>query len=406
LNVKARIAPVAAIAAVMALVTTMVTGAAAAPVSRASAPAGVPAYYLTFSQPRGDSTVPVGLVLGQTLTGKTLATLPPPRGLSFAGVTGAADDRTFVADAERLPYGVSGSDSRARWWYLVRVTGTGSRVSLSAKKLPIKPTPVGTLINSMRLSPDGTMLAVASERLSVHPMEQQLVRVYSVATGAVLHSWSSPSGTYPPIEGGGGDGGDDNATLGWVGDSALAFFGGEQTGPHTSAIGIRVLKLSRPNGGILASSPLAVQTPFSDFGARAPFGCDLLFRGDMVITGNGKSFVCGGSGASNAKLPQLYCLKQPTWNIVAFTGFSLTGKKPPARVLSGYRTGCHAYNVTGYALWANATGSAVIGYLIFGDATSERFGVFSDGAFRALPIPVPGNSYQYFNGSLLYQVAW
>jgi hypothetical protein len=87
-----------------------------------------------------------------------------------------------------------------------------------------------------------------------------------------------------------------------------------------------------------------------DFHARAPFSCNPVFRADIVITGNGKSFVCGGSGAANAKLPKLYCLKQPTWNIVGFTGFSLTGAKPPGRVLSGYRTGCTALNVTGYAV--------------------------------------------------------
>ena len=75
-------------------------------------------------------------------------------------------------------------------------------------------------------------------------------------------------------------------------------------------------------------------------------------------------------------------------------------------MLSGYRTGRAAVNVTGYAVWANATGSAVIGWMMFGDASSERFGVFSNGSFRPLPIPVPGNSYQYLGGSLLYQVAW
>lgn len=75
-------------------------------------------------------------------------------------------------------------------------------------------------------------------------------------------------------------------------------------------------------------------------------------------------------------------------------------------MLSGYRTGRAAVNVTGYAVWANATGSAVIGWMMFGDASSERFGVFSKGSFRPLPYPVPGNSYQYGFGSLLNQVAW
>jgi hypothetical protein len=407
------LAPAAAAAAVLAVAFTLVAvrdmpGARppAPAISPAGAPVSVPPYYLTFNQPRGDATIPVGLVLGATLTGKKLATLQPPSGLSFAGVTGAADDRTFVADAHRDPYGVQGSWGRSRTWYLVRVVGVGSRVSLTMKKLPIKPTPVGTLIDSMTLSPDGTMLAVVSEPDSDNPDEQELVRVYSVATGAVLHSWTSPADRNPPIEGGGGDGGDDNATLAWVGDSALAFFEGVQTGPHTYADAIRVLDLSRPDGGIQASSRTAVQVPTAGFSARPPFGCSPVFREDIVITGNGKSFVCGGSGASSAKLPKLYCLKQPTWNIVAFAGVSLAGKKPLDRVLSGYRTGCSGYSVTGYAVWANATGSAVIGWMMFGDANSERFGVFSNGSFRPLPIPVPGNSYQYLGGSLLYQVAW
>jgi hypothetical protein len=407
------LAPAAAAAAVLAVAATLVAvrdmpGARppAPAIGPAGAPVAVPQYYLTFSQPAGDTTVPVGLVLGATFTGKKLATLAPPAGLSFAGVTGAADDRTFVADAHRDPYGVTGSMGRSRTWYLVRVVGTGSRVSLTMKKLPIKPTPVGTDVNSMTLSPDGTMLAVVSQPDSDNPEVPEVVRVYSVATGAVLHSWTSPADPGPAIQGGGGDGGDDNATLAWVGDNALAFFGAVQTGPRKYAPVIRLLDLSRPDGDILASSRAAVQVPFGGFGARAPFGCNDIFRGDIVITGNGKSFVCGGSGASSAKLPKLYCLKHPTWNIVGFAGYSLTGKKPPGRVLSGYRTGCAGYNVTGYALWANATGSEVIGYLFFGGRNSGRFGVFSNGSFRPLPYPVPGNYYQYLGGSLLYQVAW
>jgi hypothetical protein len=44
--------------------------------------------------------------------------------------------------------------------------------------------------------------------------------------------------------------------------------------------------------------------------------------------------------------------------------------------------------------------------MIFGDASSERFGVFSNGSFRPLPYPVPGNTYQYGEGTLINQVAW
>ncbi|HEY5396193.1 MAG TPA: hypothetical protein VIL16_12430 [Trebonia sp.] len=57
-------------------------------------------------------------------------------------------------------------------------------------------------------------------------------------------------------------------------------------------------------------------------------------------------------------------------------------------------------------MWVNATGSVVIGYMIFGDKTSEKFGVFSAGSFRPLPYPISGNSYQYGGGSLIGSVAW
>ncbi len=408
------LAPVAAAVAVLAIAITLVVvrdipGArnrrAAPSVSLAGAAVSIPQYYVTFNQPRDDTTKPVALVLRDTLTGKTLFTLQPPRGLSFAGVTGAADDRTFVADAHRDPYGVQGSAGRSRSWYLVRVSGTGSRIALTMTRLPIPPTPVGTDIVAIALSPDGTKLAVASEPVSDNIDVPQLLRVYSVATGAVLRSWSSAPGLVPPIEGGGGAGGDDNASVAWVGDRALAYYGIAQEAPRKFIGGVWVLKLSHPDGHIIASSRLAVQVPTQGYTARPPFGCNLLFRGDVVVTGDGNLFVCGGSGASSVKLPRLYCLEKPAWNTVAYAGFSLTTGKL-TRFLSGYRTGCSGYNVTGYALWANYSGSVVIGYMLFGDASSGRFGAFSDGAFRALPYPVPGNSYQYFNGSLLYQVAW
>lgn len=408
-----RLAPVAAAATVLAIAIALVavrampharTAPSAPGISPAGAPVSFPAYYLTFSQPRG-ATVPVGLVLADTLTGKKLATLPPPHGLSFAGITGAADDRTFVADAHWQPWGVPGSYGRSRTWYLIRVVGTGSQVSLTMTTLPIKPTPVGTEINSIALSPDGTMLAVASQPITANSKVAQVVGVYSVATGAVLHSWSSAPGEIPPIEGGGGEGGDDNASLAWVGNHALVYYGAVEEKPGVWSAGVMELDLSRPDGGISASSRLAGSLPLAGFSTSSPFGCDPVSRSDIVITGDGKSFVCGGYGVSSAPLPKLYCRKQPTLNTVAFAGFSLTGSKP-ATFLSGYRTGCYGYNVTGYAVWANATGSAVIGYMIFGGKNSGMFGVFSKGSFRPLPYPVPGNSYQYQAGSLLYQVAW
>jgi hypothetical protein len=423
LNVKARIiAPVAALASAGALAASMAIGGAtpsvAAPIVPAAAgahtaaapttvaAAGVPAYNVTLDQSVEDTTTPVGLVLATTLIGKKLFTLAPPRGLSFAGITGAADDRTFVADAHRDPYGVRGSEGRSRTWYLVRIVGSGARASLTMRKLPIPPTPVGTGIAAIALSPDGTKLAVASERVTTQPHEQQLLRVYSVATGKVLHTWSSPTSQYPPIEGGGYYGGDATSTVVWVGERALAFNqGSSRTSGTAPTLVVQVLDLSRRDGDLLGSSRTAAILPAPNGqNTPAPFGCN-WFWGDVMITGNGKSYVCGGSGTSAAQLPKLYCLKRPTWNVLGFAGISLTTGKPTG-ILSGYRTGCSGYTVSDYPVWVNATGSVVIGYMIFGDKTSGRFGVFSHGSFRPLPYTVPGNSYQYEGGSLLDMTAW
>lgn len=89
---------------------------------------------------------------------------------------------------------------------------------------------------------------------------------------------------------------------------------------------------------------------------------------------------------------------------MAFARFSLaTGKET---FLPGYRTTCQGLSLVAYAVWVNATGSKVIGWMHFANSIPGKFGVFSNGSFRPLPIPVPGKWYQWDDGSLLYQVAW
>ena len=263
------LAPAAAAAAVIAVAISLVVvrgtpdRASAPAVSPAGAPVSFPDYYLTFSQPVSDETVPVGLELRQTLTGQTLFTLQPPRGLSFAGITGAADDRTFVADAHRDPYGAYNSGGRSRTWYLVRVTGTGSRASLRMTRLPVPATPVGTEILAIALSPDGTKLAVGTAPWTDDTTHaKQTLTVYSVATGAVLRTWTTPPGPANwALMSGGGGGADPNTGVAWVGNNSLAFAGAAETAGAAGTAGaspyepaVRVLDISRPDGDLLSSS--------------------------------------------------------------------------------------------------------------------------------------------------------
>lgn len=405
------LAPLAAAAAVIAVAISLVVvrgtpdRTSAPAVSPAGAPASFPDYYLTFNQPVSDETIPVGLELRSTLTGKTLFTLQPPRGLSFAGITGAADDRTFVADAHRDPYGAFNSGGRSRTWYLVRVTGTGSHARLTMTKLPVPATPVGTEILAIALSPDGTKLAVGTAPWTTDTTNaKQALTVYSVATGAVLRTWTTPPGVPNwAIMSGGEGGADPNTGVAWVGNHVLAF--GAQTG-HGPTYTIRVLDISSPDGGLRGSSRpvMSVPTVFGGSDRKTPFGCDPSWRVNVLVTGDGTSFVCGGYGTSGAHLPTSLCVPGTAWNTVAFAGFSLaTGERT---FLSGYRTTCQGLAVVAYAVWVNATGSTVIGWMHVANSIPGKFGVFSNGSFRPLPIPVPGNWYQWDDGSLLYQVAW
>lgn len=86
---------------------------------------------------------------------------------------------------------------------------------------------------------------------------------------------------------------------------------------------VKLIDLSRPDGDLLGSSRTAAVLPAPSLqGSRAPFGCN-WFWGDVMVTGDGKSYVCGGSGTSDAQLPKLYCLEQPTWNTLGFAAISL-----------------------------------------------------------------------------------
>ena len=165
-----------------------------------------------------------------------------------------------------------------------------------------------------------------------------------------------------------------------------------------------MLDLSRPDGGLLASSRAAVILPPEDWGKPSPFGC-AWFWGDVMVTGDGKSYVCGGTGTSGARLPQLPCGKGPAWNTVAFATFSLTTGKLirfPGRVPDGLpRIQRHRLSLVGQRHGQRGDRLHVLRL-----QEHRRFGVFSHGSFRPLPIPVPGNSYQYLGGSLLDQVAW
>ena len=315
-------APVAAAAVVIAVALSLVivkslSNGPAVPPSTSRSASSVPPYYVTLSPHAGRIQPLNDLVVGDARTGQQLASLAPPAGTTFFGVTGAADDRTFVVDTVPLSNTPTSPDW-TRTWYLLRIA-PGSSSSARLTRLPI---PRLADVTAIALSGSGQELAVATGGgsdnfdisgfvnntgggssggvLSTHPYNPPTVpwslRLYSVTTGKLLRAWSTSS---PSVDGGGsGLYSDDNTHLTWVdGDRAIAFFtlwitGNPNAKPSQYVYheGIRELDVTAGGSDLLTDSRVAWSQaqPASSIDHWA--GC--LWEADVLVAANGKTVVC------------------------------------------------------------------------------------------------------------------
>jgi hypothetical protein len=378
------LAPAAVVIAVAVAVTLVAVrnapaGRSAAPPPAASAN-GVPEYYVTLPPvpELGFFSSAPDAVVGDTLTGKRVATVPvpAPAGWGFSGVTAADDDRTFVLSVQPRSSGHQPVPVR---WDLLHLTPGAARPA-TLRQLPVPAQSVSGNAFSMALSPDGTMLAVATETES--PVAE--LRVYSTGTGALLHTWSAPS-----------------SELYGLGALSLVSWtsGGHQLTVQmwASTIGpvvVRLLPAGDPGHDLLADS-----RPVFSFMDRlgSPHNCVDSF----LVTGNGKTVVCGS--AAQARAPASYtgnkaCPSYTHLYNTAILQFStVTGKL--TGTLSRFDISCQALgDLT--LFWADDAGTAVLGY--FGhspevqpgspEQTIGQFGLFTKGKFT--PLPAPLESYQ------------
>jgi hypothetical protein len=319
-------APVAAAAVVIAVALSLVivksqsNGPTVPPSTPGSASSVVPPYYVTLSpqtgaphyrfQPLND------LVVGDALTGQQLASLTPPAGTTFFGVTGGADDRTFVVDTVPLSSMPTPLNS-TRTWYLLRIApGTSSPPRLT--RLPVPPL---AGVTAIALSGSGQELAVTmgggSENADITgflsntadlsngvlpsqpyfpPTVPWVLSLYSVTTGRLLRAWSSSS---PSVTGGGpGLYSDNNTRLTWVdGDRRIAFFTlwitkkpNAKSPQDLDHEGVRELDVTADGSDLLADSQVAwSQTqPASSIDHSA--AC--LWEADVLVAADGKTVVC------------------------------------------------------------------------------------------------------------------
>lgn len=356
------VAPVTAAAVVVALAITLASVRQAthdsgvsglAQVTPASA-AAIPRYSVSVRPELLGARSPAAATVTDTRTGAVLASVRPPAHRQFAGVTGAADDRTFVVDTTPA----SGTSGRATHvWYLLRIApGTGHPASLT--RLPIADLPVSAQIQGLALSPDARSLAV----LLAMP-ENVTLRTYSLATGNALRTWTTRAprpnaATIPDPE--------NIAALSWVGEHRLAFrYPGDAWPDH-----VRMLNTASKRGDLLKASRSVMADPG-----------DQHHCASLLTATDGKTVACGTLGNATGG-----CVKEEP----EFTLWSTaTGKV--TRVLYRYNGTCQAG--FGSVLWAGAHGTmigVIVAETISGKHAHIKFtaGLISHGKFTPLHVPV------------------
>jgi hypothetical protein len=406
--------PIAAAAAVVAVAATLVAvrnspraaheasagPAASRPGAAASAPASadpeaLPGYFVAISglqtmgtlPPAGQSgTVkdprPDSVVVGETLTGKRLATVTPPTGDTFVGVTGAADDRTFVLDSVHLASGRGGMlwTTQERTWYLLRIRPGATPVATVTRiNFPV---PSAADIDGIALSPDGTKLAMFYQVAgagagSAFPYSGPFtLAIYSVATGAVLRSWTGGNPTHGSLAYGSDNGLPDSSNLlTWTSDGQRLAFDYRISNSGGASMYLREVDLAGPGGDLLTASTVIAKIAVSPTNGRSKIWCDSL-----GITGDGQTAVCG------AELPEAppvgVALDVPPTTFTRSTGcssptdpaypglaeVSLSGDTL-ARVLYEVKPGC--VGGTAAVLWSSPTGDTVLGAVSYVDGSSK-----------------------------------
>lgn len=377
------LAPAAAAALVIAVAVGLVAVRDAGDgrgVSPAARPAdfAVPRYYVAVHQ-LGKSSEATGLVIGDTLTGAKLATIAAARGIRFVGVTGAADDRTFVVSTMPVPHGVK--PALAVTWYLLRIR-PGSTPDYRLTRLAI-PDMRSWAVQGIALSPSGRELAMTLFPARVN--SRWMLRTYSVATGKLLRSWSTGgSVTLSPVV---VVPGTQSQPLSWAdGDRAVVFQSFAVSREHgLGRESERLLDVTATSGDLIADSRVVWSMP--DRTGR--YGCGLA---SPRLTADGKTVLCPAKPVTGGKGSDRHVT-------LAWLAYSTSAPAAP-RVL--YKVTVKAPSPDGNQsgiLWSDASGrTLIVEWAVARSITpsSEHFGIVSHGRFRRLP-PIP-DSLPFYPG--------
>jgi hypothetical protein len=393
------LAPVTAAAVIITLAVSLVVirdipnGPVVPPAGTAAATGGIPPYYVTLDNPtphQGPCVVgrsgctATDLLVGDTLTGAKVARVSPPGGSTFDGVTAAANDRTFVVDADPTP-GTSETVSYRVFYLLTIAPGTASPARLTRLAMPT----LTGIILAIALSGSGRELAVA---LSNPNGTGARLRIYSVATGRLLHSWST--GDTSAFELGSNRVWNLNQGLSWVdGDRAVDFPLGwivQKQGNTTFTwhLVVRTLDVTAGGSNLITDSRVVWSTSTRQSSTYPIYTAGCQWDQNPLISADGKTLVCFSvSGPPVKRVPGS---ERVRWRLA----WLANSASPSATVRTLYQDTIVApagWQADLDALWTSASGDTVLGYWYLGSGTTPpfavHFGVISHGTFRPLPTP-------------------
>jgi len=296
----------------------------ATPTSALPVPASVPRYFVVLARISGVG----GAVVADDHTGEKIATVPPPAGQAFTGVTGAADDRTFV---------LASHVTAVTTLYLLRVT-PGSADPARLTQLPIAP--LRAQLKGLALSQDGRTLAVMFDGSSGVQLS-----TYSMSSGALLASWHTNADHWIVRADGANAYG-----LSWLADGRHVTFRFDAYAKNSASllVTVRTLDVTAAGHDLLADSRLDLQVPL---GVTSPAVGEPCFA--SLATPDGRSVICGTADITQES--QTNCTRKPAWFVSYSTA---TGK----RLRIFYQIApCWSVPVP---VWTNSSGSQVIGVTI------------------------------------------
>jgi hypothetical protein len=338
----------------------------------------VPRYYLALvpdnlkSYEQNPAVGDDHAAIRDAITGRTLATIRPPKPyVMFAGVYGAADDRTFVLAAQTT---VAGSQTAREKFFYARFNPAGHAVTLTPLALP--GLPVSNTFAAAALSPDGTRLAVENQN---GPTQ---ITVYSLPSGAA-RTWTA-YGTQPQAMGSG-----PIDVLSWSGNGILAF-GWQGSQPW----GEYLLNTNRAGSSLLAGSRDALCLQHS-VPSAVYLGADyegyLTPDGTKIITPVLRPVPVGETPPSCDQAPAP-SVAQPTPGVtppatVELEEFSATTGQAVGVI---YTSQAHGALADSAVFWSNPSGSVLVvqGKTAHSPSRQSVFGVLIGTTFT----PIPGTS--------------